>query len=352
MALQIAPGESDLHVPLPAAGERWHPQTIHTHYFGFQIPDEAIGAFIYVKYFPAFPLCQGGVTIFRGLDNQTALDAVHLNYETAMPWPKVGAATIQTENGLRIEFPEPGRRALLSYRSPDGRAAFDLEQTAITPLFLRGHVMPGEELHQHALSGSGGSEQFMHCSGSVTLDGATYSIDCYPARDRSWRQIRVERKVPNMPPIGWSPISFGPGFAFNQVGYESAATDPAFLDAFDIPPDKPAHHFGFVVADGESRAVTTVNRKVLEHDPVNFFPLRQEIEAIEEDGTVHRFDGKAVALCPTPSWVNAQACDSVTRWTDAAGRVAHASYQELWFDDFRHLMRARATAAVAAPGTA
>ena len=79
-------------------------------------------------------------------------------------------------------------------------------------------------------------------------------------------------------------------------------------------------------------------------DPVNFFPLRQEIEAVEEDGTVHRFTGEAVALCPTPSWVNAQACDSVTRWTDATGRVAHASYQELWFDDFRHLMRRRAAA--------
>lgn len=52
-------------VSLPGV-ENWDPHTIHTHYFGFSIPSAEIGAFLYIRYQPAFPLCQGGVSIFRG----------------------------------------------------------------------------------------------------------------------------------------------------------------------------------------------------------------------------------------------------------------------------------------------
>lgn len=339
MSMRSAPPESDLHLPLPGVGEDWHSQTIHTHYFGFQIPEEQLGAWIYLKYFPAFPLLHGGVQIFRGMGNEIHLDAEHLNYETTMRWPKIDGSRIHSENGLTIDFVEPGKRVELTYRSLDGRASFEIEQTAITPLFWRGHIMPGEELHHGELRGAGGSEQFMHCTGSVTLDDSTYAIDCYPARDRSWEQVRMERKVPNMAPIGWSPICFGPDLAFNAVGQESAKTNPTFLDAFDLANNDGGVHFTFIVENGETREMETVHRNVIEHDEATSAPIRQEIEAIEPDGRVHRFSGEAIALCPTPSWPNAQAFDSIVRWTDEQGRVGHSSYQELWFDDFRHVMR-------------
>ena len=38
----------DLWMPRPAEEERWDPHTIHTHYFGFSIPEQEIGAFIYL----------------------------------------------------------------------------------------------------------------------------------------------------------------------------------------------------------------------------------------------------------------------------------------------------------------
>ncbi len=42
MALATQPPESDLILPLPGAGEQWDHHTIHTHYFGFAVPD-AVG---------------------------------------------------------------------------------------------------------------------------------------------------------------------------------------------------------------------------------------------------------------------------------------------------------------------
>ena len=38
MTIAVQPPETDLILPLPAAGEEWDPWTIHTHYFGFTVP--------------------------------------------------------------------------------------------------------------------------------------------------------------------------------------------------------------------------------------------------------------------------------------------------------------------------
>ena len=128
--------ETDLLLPLPGE-EEWDPHTIHTHYFGFSVPEAKLGAFLYIRYQPAFPLCQGGVAIFRGTGNISPIDIDHLDYEITMPWPRIDANTITTANGLRIEFLEPGRVARVSYASADGQTKLDVTQTAVTPLLAQ-----------------------------------------------------------------------------------------------------------------------------------------------------------------------------------------------------------------------
>jgi hypothetical protein len=61
MTLGIQPPESDLigTDPTPGAGVTWEPHTVHTHYFGFQVPEARIGAFTYIRCQPYFPLSQG-----------------------------------------------------------------------------------------------------------------------------------------------------------------------------------------------------------------------------------------------------------------------------------------------------
>ena len=101
-----------------------------------------------------------------------------------MPWPEIDGNTITTANGLVIEFVEPGRVARVSYASADGRNSFDVLATGVTPLLVRGHVMPGEEDH-HGDPGRvpGGSEQFMHMTGELVLNGERHAVDCLlPAR--------------------------------------------------------------------------------------------------------------------------------------------------------------------------
>lgn len=346
MTIATQPPETDLILPLPADGEEWDPWTIHTHYFGFSVPDAEIGGFLYVRYQPAFPLSQGGVAIFQGLDNLEPGDMEFLDYRLTMPWPQVDGATITTANGLRIEFVEPGRTAHVSFASPDGGTRIELVQEAISPLLMRGHVMPGEERDSDPAQQPGGSEQFMHVTGELVLRGARYEVDCLAPRDRSWRQVRVEAPSAPVPPVGWSPMCFGEDLIFNQISFEAPDTDPAWLGIYELPPDRPTHHFAWLYADGELRPITRIRRNVLERHPRLHAAIRQEIEAHEESGRVHRFSGSAISMAAMPAWPNVIFRDSVFRWEDERGRIAHSTYQEIWFDAYQRAMKQRTHAPV------
>jgi hypothetical protein len=306
---------------------RYAPHTTHTHYFGFQIPEAEIGCYSYIRYQPYFPLMQGSVQIFQGLDNTCVLDMAHLDYSMTLPWPQVDGTlegtSITTARGYRIEFTELGRKARISYRSEDGRAAFDLEQTALSPLLGRAAVIPGEN-HAEALQ-PGGSEQFMHCVGELTLHGRTYAIDCNTIRDRSWNQDRTEDRRGRFDrPISWTPVYFDDGLYFNQVGFEG-----------------PEAMFSFVGRGDEIRELVRVERTVTESHPTLYFPLAQEIEAEDTDGQVLRMRGRALAASPIVAWPHASAYDSVYRWETDAGQVGHGPCQGIWFEAYQHEMKSR-----------
>jgi hypothetical protein len=339
--------DSDLLVPLPGEGEAWDPFTVHTHYFGLTVPEAALGGFLSVRYMPAFPLAQGGVCLFRGMDNPTPLDMEFLDYEMTMPWPTIDRRTITTANGLRIEFTEPGSAARISYRSADGAVMLDLQQKAVTPLLARGHIIPGEDDHHHdAAREPGGTEQFMHCTGEVSIRGELFPVNCHHPRDRSWRQVRKETHggARRMPPIGWSPMCFGPDLIFNQISFEAPDTNPAWAGLFDMPPGAPTHHYAWVYDGTDVHEITRVRRNVLAYHPRTHMAIAQQIDAIDERGRHYRFTGEAIAASAIPAWPNAGFHDSVYRWRDEHGRTTHCTYQELWADTYQRAMHQRQVA--------
>ena len=338
MALAIHEPETDLIGVTPGGGP-WEPATVHTHYFGFQVPEAGIGAFTYVRYQPFFPLAQGSVIIFQGLDNAAHLDVEFLDWQMAMPYPEVDGQTITAANGFRIEFLELGHKARTTYRSDNGDTSFDLLHTAVTPLVARGAVIPGENLH--AGDQPGGSEQFMHCVGELTLRGRHYDVDCHMPRDRSWRQSRTEQRGGRHdPPIAWTPVYFPEQrLAFNQVGFEAPDSSPVWQPELSPPAGAPGHHFAWVCVDGELRELTRVWRRVDELHPVVPAPVRQTVEATDETGVEYRFTGEALGLAAIPSWPNAGTWDSVIRWTDADGSSAYGPCQGVWYDAFAQFMK-------------
>lgn len=324
MPHHVQPPESDLiGLDFREHAGAYRPHTTHTHYFGFQIPEADIGCYSYIRYQPYFPLMQGSVQIFQGLDNNCVLDMAHLDYSMTLPWPEVDGPVITTSRGYRIEFLELGRKARITYRSADGRAAFELEQTALSPLVGRAAVIPGEDLH--TTMNPGGSEQFMHCIGELTLHGRSYPIDCNTIRDRSWNQDRTEdRRGRFDEPIAWTPVYFDDGRYFNQVGFEG-----------------PNAMFSFLGKGDEIRDLVRVERTVTESHPTLYFPLAQRIEAEDSDGAVFRMSGRAIAAAPIVSWPHAFTFDQVVRWETDDGAVGHGPCQGIWFEAHQHTMKAR-----------
>jgi len=137
---------------------------------------------------------------------------------------------------------------------------------------------------------------------------------------------------------------FGPDLIFNQISFEPLDTDPAWAGLYDVG-DRPSHHFAWIQRGEETRSINWVRRDVLEYHPRIYLPTRQEITAEDERGEVYRFHGEAIACASLPAWPNTSFHDSVYRWTDEQGRTTHATYQELWFDDYQRRMKHRALAA-------
>ncbi len=342
MPVELQSPEKDLWVPRPAAGEDWDPHTIHTHYFGFSIPERKIGAFIYLRWHPALNCSHGGVCIFQGTDNLVPLDMEHLDYEIGMSWPRVEGNAITTDNGLRIEFTEPGRQAKVSYRSAGRRCLLRADaDRGDSAAAARSRARRARTSDSDPALEPGGLEQIMRCTGELVLHGERYEVDCTEARDRSWNQLRTERPLP-YPPIGWSPMYFGEDLAFNQVGYEPLDTDPAWKGLYEVPEDRPAFNWGWVLVDGEARELASVRRSTHEYHPRLHCSMRHEIEAVDERGDSHRFEGETIAVAPVPAWPNMQPAIHVARWTDERGRESHSSFQEIWFAPYQRAMKQRA----------
>lgn len=352
MGFETQPPETDLALPDLSDTDEWDPLTIFTHCSLVSVPEAEISIFTYLRCQPAFGLSQGGVSIFSGLDNHDPFGVDYLDFRNTMPWPEVDGYTITTANGLRLDFEAPGEILRISYESADSDTRLDVTQRGVTPLLARGHIIPGEDARADAAREPGGSEQFMHTRGKLVLDGTEHEVDSYDCRDRSWAQVRSEdRSSARVPPVAWTPMCFGEDLIVNQVSIEPEDTDPWWAGLYEIPAEKPTHHFAWLQVDGELREVASVRRDVQRYHPTLYAAAAQTVEIEDATGVTHRFEGEAVAMAAVPVWSNAALRQFLYRWTNTAdGRTAYNSGQEIWMDQ-AYQLRAKERAAQAYSGS-
>ena len=311
-------------------------------------PRREIGAFLYIRYQPAFPLCQGGVCIFRGSTTSAARHRVpRLRDHDAVA--EIDGNTITTANGLRIEFIEPGRKARITYASADGSTSLDVAQTAVTPAARprpRDARRGGPPRRPVPRTGRQRAVHALHRRAGAATASATRSTATRRATAPGVRSAPRSSGAVPVPPVGWSPMYFGEDLIFNQISFEAPDTDPAWAGLFEVPATGRRTTSPGSSAATRPATITRVRRNVLEYHPQTLAALRQEIEAEDEHGEIHRFTGEAIAWRALPAWPNASFRDSVYRWEDEQGRVAHATYQEIWFDTYQRAMKRRAPAGV------
>src|SRR3989454_3022185 len=202
----MATAEDDArHTPGPSSLPLWNESL----WFPFYDPKSEVGVVLRAGIHPnlreatlfLFPTHRGTV--------------VHSLIDHRLPVPPVEPGRLET-GGLLIEWLSPLERFRLRYRH--GPHAMDVVWQGVSPTYLYPHP-PGVSFDQIP----GHIEQGGAVSGTVTLAGVPYPIDCLAHRDHSWGGERDWAKFHR-----WSYLSgeLGRDFWFNAVRIDlGPATD-------------------------------------------------------------------------------------------------------------------------------
>jgi hypothetical protein len=291
--------------PLTAADDRHHevadphPLWTETTWWGFLVPERAIGGMIYTLFRPNLGVASLQVSVW----DADAVEPWRVPYHREqwhLPFPDTDLDDTEV-GGLRIKVVEPLRRYELGYR--DGEALeLDLAYEAVST-----HAPLAEHEAGHV-------DQLCRVTGRLTLSGDVVDVDALAVRDRSW-YVRDDTR------------SLQAGYV-----YGAAADDHHFL-AFTHPegddPESPVVG-GYLVRDGELAALTGGTRTVVRRRRGH--PDEVNVVAIDARGRTVEVAGRVSASLASQSTPGMFAWMSIVDWT-IDGRPGHGEDHDVWSPD-------------------
>jgi hypothetical protein len=173
----------------------------------FSVPEANINVNVYVVTRPRMGVCMADITIMDRLSDLWE-DQLYIDNQQHLPCPDT-MRKFSLPNGLSFEVIEPLKLYRLTYEGIDD-TCFDLHYRALhTPYDINDPSMDPTAAARNGpawdSSWSGHYEQTYRITGSLTVRGKTYAVDCVETGDRSWGP-RPERD--NSSVIWWH-ASFG-----------------------------------------------------------------------------------------------------------------------------------------------
>jgi hypothetical protein len=299
--LELSPEHDQFHAP--TSDDPWWQETT---WFTLMVPERNLYCYVYPWVKANQGILGGGVMVWddRG---RHPWDALHWDYQWTYPYPELGdLRDITFPTGISIKNLEPLTKYRISYEHPD--CSFDIVFDAILPAHLLG------QNDDKSGTFAGHLDQQGHVTGTFTVGGETFAVDCYAMRDRSWG-----RRVP------------APGL---HIGYDlSAAKDSAFIvfSSPDAPGSPVVEGFGYLWHDGEQVPLAKGSR-VIERDGV--WPSRIIVDTVDGKGR------HLEAVATTLNWMGFQNLPSMmnlvslVRWDYTVdggdARVAYGEIEDVW----------------------
>jgi hypothetical protein len=269
------------HTP-PDADHHW----AETNHFVFSVPDHHIVGLVYNCIRQGLGSATSEVILFDSL-TRDRWDVLHFDSMAHLPAPEK-LERYELANGMAVAAVGPPRDYRIDYQGPHG-TELHLDVTGIMePYDIHDPTMcptaPPEAAERVAGSGfgagySGHFDLTARYTGTLTLAGRTYDIDCVDDMDHSWGP-RTERGMRSM---CWSGGHFGEDYGWHGLW----AKDP-----FAPPEDEFRIAHGYVHEDGKVIGLvggTMVARR--EHH----IPVHVDIVLADRDGREHRMTGQALA---------------------------------------------------------
>jgi hypothetical protein len=292
---QFGPEDDDFHDEV--LSERWW--ETETNWISWHVPDRHLSGWTYAQARPNANLCNGGVWVWDDTSPWTWDLPYHVHYSGLQLAPRAerDMRDFEWPTGVRIAMVEPLTSYTIRYDDP-GALELDLRFDAImAPNPHPVGVVPfvkGTHFDQPG-----------HVTGPMVLHGERIPVDCLSFRDRSWgpRPMGRPKVRPDRPA--------GPAPSFGGVGYSFGAATPedAWLTYSAPGLDADPVSCGFLLRAGHYGHILGGQRHITV-DGTTGWPLRMEIEAVDEFGRRLRVDGRAVSR----HW-RGHGGDSLFRWS-------------------------------------
>lgn len=254
------------------------PDWTETVWFSFNVPERALGGWLYVQVRPNLGICSGGAFVY-GPGCWSPWEQPYNAYLHYLPLPvPLDLRDVTFPNGVSVKVVEPGMVYDLAYRFRDhDEFVADLRFEGLTPPVPHVQGAP-------PFVGSSHYDQHGRVTGEMVLHGETIAVDCFAVRDRSWgrRPERVGRSVGRLSYV------FG-----------TTSVDEGFL-VFTTPADgdqtAEVEHLssGYLFRGGVLRRLVGATRRN-RRDPATGGVERIEFEAVDTDGRELVVVGDAVS---------------------------------------------------------
>lgn len=320
--------------PIDGADELLHPgknaqikadSLTETQYFAFCIPEERIHAYGYLWHHPNLRVVGGGLFVWQG-HKRTVTHGELCDYRNYMNDSvlKNDLHEYCLENSYGIKIVEPLKRHHMSYADPQRQNFVELDYEAVSPA-----VMFADGNH---------FEQAMKATGSLTLRGKHYKVDCFTLRDRSWGKPRPEDNLP-LPGASWMQGVFSEHFAFSCNMFDQIGSSHELAGTALALPEERTLNGGWLYRDGKVGRLVH-GKKRMERDPESRMPLRVEFEVTDELGRAIHVRGSSIASTTWMPWSNIFMPIVLMRW-ECEGMIAHGDCQEGIWNDYLNLPAAR-----------
>jgi len=303
--------EQDMYFHAPTSDDHYWAET---NYFGFYVPEEPLHVNVYVLTRQNAGVVLSSITVTDGFSNSPHL-VRYSNNQVHLPFPKSNFDDYQLANGLAIKCTKPvmdynitfndNRRVAIDVKYTGLMAPYDIHDPDMDPLA----ATADDNVSKTAYAGHW--DQSGRVTGTFTLDGKSYDIDCVSSMDHSWG----ERKEDQFANFCWLNANFDNDVSIHCIW---AINPEDFTDYCTI-----VH--GYVREGDQVYGLTKGHGKLRRNGLLHQF---MDLEVEDKRGTVHRFTGSALTSNPWQPWPFVYATQSFLRW-DLGGITGWGEVQDV-----------------------
>ena len=279
-----------------------HPLWTETTWWGFAVPERALGGMVYTLFRPNLGVAAVVVNVWDG-DAVEAWRSPYSRSQWHLAMPKEDLDDLEV-GMLGIRCVEPLSSYRLNYADGDA-LAFELAVDGV----MAPHNVAATDAFGHF-------DQLCRVTGTVQLSGEDLQVDCLAVRDRSW-YVRDDLRSMRS---GYTYGAVDGGEHFLAYSRPAEGDDVDGGDVFG----------GYLVRDGEKADLTSGRRRV--HGRRRGHPDEVEITAVDALSREVAARGRISASLASQSTPGMFAWMSIADWT-INGRPGHGEDHDVWSPD-------------------